>query len=127
MKIDVYKMTLEEENKGIDHCLIIARFLLTRKTTDEVLTGLRAYIQELVERKAGNLVAIEKGKCYARVQEFDRVEWLYESNRVRRYAMFGTWEDRPERDRYKPLGLADIDQMIARIESELDVLTRTEA
>jgi predicted RNA-binding Zn ribbon-like protein len=118
-------MTLEKENSGIDHCLLVARFQLTRSNTDAIREGLKTYIQSLVERKGKNLTAIEKNKCYARTQEEDLVDWFDEAERIRRYTMFGSWEDRAPRDRYTPMGLADIEAMIARIESELDVLTRT--
>ncbi len=120
MRIDVYRITLERENEGIDHCLLVARFQLTRSITDQVKAGLMVYIHSLVGRKGKNLEAIAKSRSYARTQEEERVDWLCEADRARRYAMSGVWHDRPERDVYKPLTLRDIDQMIDRIESGLE-------
>lgn len=118
-KINVYRMTLETENAGIDHCLLVARYQLTRKITDAVKSGLTAYVKEMAERKGMNLTAMEKDKCYARTQSTDRVDWLEESDRVRRYVMFGKWEDRPARPRYEPMTLEEIDATIEKIENQL--------
>lgn len=114
-KINVYRMTLETENAGIDHCLLVARYQLTRNTTDAVKSGLTAYVQAMAERKGMNLTAMEKDKCYARTQSTDRVDWLEEADRVRRYVMFGKWEDRPARPRYERVTLEEIDAAIARL------------
>ena len=144
--MSIFHETLKTENAGLDLCMRIAAreiAIIERKRgpyyehTDadrarnaERSAGLKAYIRECGQRKELNLEAMESGKCLSRIHDAGKIDFGAETNRPRDYAAIGEWKPRqfmagPEP--YQPLGLADIDQMIARIENELDVLTRTEA